>query len=206
MGFGTRFKVATRGQLRQMSTPPSGASPEAIWHQFYDTQNYLTAATTTLTFFAAANPNLNLSNMETGGQLSDPQWLSIWDVTCDFITQNTSDAGAILGELNDLSLLLKVGLPTWTLTISDKNYGPYSLSVLHGTGGPSGNVDAGTLAVGAQYANNMPTPGWNYKGSLIIPPKTSFRIVVNWNAAQATTLAILPIRLSLFGILSRRVV
>ena len=52
----------------------------------------------------------------------------------------------------------------------------------------------------------MPTPGWDYKGSLIIPPKTSFRIIVNFGgAAQATTLAVVPMRISLFGILSRRV-
>lgn len=206
MGFGQRFKVATRAQLRQMSTPPSGASPEAIWHQFYDTQDYVSATTTTLTFFATPNVDLTLSNMETGGQLSDPQWLSIYDITLDFLSQNTTQAAGLLGELNDLSLLLKVGRPTWTLTISDKNYGPYSLTVLHGTGGPSGTIDAGTLAAGIQYANNMPTPGWNYKGSLIIPPKTSFRIVVNFGAAQTTTLTPLPMRISLFGILSRRVV
>ena len=68
------------------------------------------------------------------------------------------------------------------------------------------HIDAGTLAVGIQYANNPLSPCWNYKGSLIIPPKTSFRISVAWSAAQATTLATVPIRLSLFGILSRRVV
>jgi len=206
MSFGTRFKTASRAQLRRMSTPPSGASPEAIWHQFYDTQNYLTGATTNLVFFAAPNADRTLTNLETGGQLSDPQWLSIYDITCDFLTQNTSQAAGVLGELNDLSLLLKVGRPTWTLTISDKNYGPYSLTTLHGTGGPVGAIDAGTLAVGIQYANNTLSPGWNYKGSLIIPPKTSFRISVAWSAAQATTLATVPIRLSLFGILSRRVV
>lgn len=206
MGFGTRFKTASRAQLRAASTPPSGASPEAIWHQFYDTQNYLTAATTVLTFFSTPNADRTITNLETGGQLSDPQWLSIYDITCDFLTQNTSQAAGILGELNDLSLLLKVGRATWTLTISDKNYGPYSLTTLHGTGGPVGTVDAGTLAIGIQYANNTLSPGWNYKGSLIIPPKTSFRIVLNWSAAQATTLATVPLRLSLFGILSRRVV
>ncbi|MCP4899818.1 MAG: hypothetical protein GY906_22860 [bacterium] len=209
MGFGARFKVATRGQLRQMSTPPSGSSPEAIWQQFYDTQP-ATAGTTIQTFFAAPVADRTLTNMDTGGQLSDPQWLSIYNITLDFLTQNTIEDPLIdaAGELNDLNLLLKVSRPTWTLVISDKSYGPYSLTTLHGTGGPSGNIAVGgaAAAAGAQYANNMPTPGWDYKGSLIIPPKTSFRIVVNYGVPVAALDAVtVDMRISLFGILSRRV-
>lgn len=203
MGFGVRFQGATRGQLAARATPPSGASPEAIWHQWYDTQSYLTGATTTLTFFQTTNADPTLSNMQAAGQFPDPMWFTLYDLTCDFLSQNTAQAANVLGELNDQSLLLKVGRATWTLTISDKNYGPYSLTVLHGTGGPVG-MGWGAVATGGQYSNNCLTPGWSYQGSLIIPPKTSFKIVLNWAAAQGTTLATLPIRLSLFGILSRR--
>jgi hypothetical protein len=205
MGFGTRFNPASRSQLARMSIPPSGDSPEAIWHQFYDTQTYTDNATTTLTFFANPAADRTLTNMETGGQLSDPQYFSIYDVCCDFLTANTEATTAVPGELNDLSLLLKVGRPTWTFTLSDKNYGPYSLTTLHGTGGPVGGVSVGSIATTvSQWANNALGPGWNYKGSIIIPPKTSFRITVNWAAAQNLT-ADVKVRLSLYGILSRAV-
>jgi hypothetical protein len=203
--LGVRFNAATRAQLQRRATPSSGQGPEAIWHQFYDTQNYLTAATTRLQFFGVTNVDRTLSNMPAAGQLPDPQYLSIYQITCDFLTQNTSDAGAVLGQLNDQMLLQLVGRGTFTLTISDKTYGPYSLTCLHGTGGPVGGVDAGTLAVGAQWATNSLSAGWNYNGTIIIPPKVNFGIELVWGAAQATTLATLPIRISVFGILSRRV-
>ncbi len=200
--FGTRFKAGTRGQLRALSTPPSGASPEAIWQQYFDTQVYLLAGSARLQFFQVTNVDQTISNMPAAGQLPDPQWLSIYDITCDFNTQPTLDT-VVAGELNDLSLLLKVGRPTWTLSISDKRYGPYKLTTLHGTGGPVGNVSAGGTNV-VQYANNALNPGWNYNGTLIIPPKTNFNIEVVWGNPQAVTQNV-EISISLMGILSRRV-
>jgi len=207
--LGTRFKAATRAQLRSRSTPPSGASPEAIWHQFYDTQTYTDNSTTRLQFFQTTNVDATITNMPAAGQLPDPQWLSIYNITLDFLNAGPTGNStiAITGQLNDLSLLLMVGRPTWTLTISDKRYGPYSLSSLHGTGAPTGNVSAGGGAandVTAQYGHNALNPGWNYNGTLIIPPKTNFTIEVNWAAAQDTT-GDVKLRMSLFGILSRRV-
>lgn len=209
MGFGVPFKAATRAQLRSRSTAPSGASPEAIWQQYYDTQSYVSATTTRLTFFQVTNVARDITNMPSAGQLPDPQWLSIYNVCCDFLTSNSSNVATdqVPGELGDLSKLLKVGRPYWMLTISDKQYGPYSLTCLHGTGGPVGFQASGnTAATGnAQYANNALNPGWNYQGSLIIPPKTNFQIEVVWAAAQTTLEDPIKIRLSLFGILSRRV-
>lgn len=207
--FGARFNAASRGALRRKSTPPSGESPEAIWQQYYDTQTFVSATTVRLQFFQTTNVDATLSNMPAAAQLPDPQWLSIWDVTCDFLVQNTSVAGAVgvTGVYNDLALLLLIGRATWTLSISDKRYGPYSLTLLHGTGSPVGFIAAnGTAAATEQHqlASNALNPGWNYKGSLIIPPKTNFNIEVVWSATQTLT-ANVPIRLSLHGILSRRV-
>lgn len=205
MGFGTRFRAATRGQLRALSTAPSGASPEAIWQQFYDTQNYVSATTVRLQFFQVTNVSANITNMTAGGQFPDPQWLSIYDITCDFLSQPTfAGTAQLAGQLNDIFLLLLIGNPFWTLSISDKRYGPYSLTNLHGTGGGVGDVASGGTT-SFQYGTNALNPGWNYKGTLIIPPKTNFTIEVVWAAAQTLNLDPTPIRLSLFGILSRRV-
>ena len=168
--LGARFKAATRGQLRARSTPPSGASPEAIWHQFYDTQTYTDATTTRLTFFQTTNVDPTLTNMKAGGQLPDPQWLSIYNITLDFLNSGPTAAStiAIVGQLNDQNLLMMVGRPTWTLSISDKAYGPYSLTALHGTGGPTGQVGGGSGAANdmtIQYGTNALNPGWNYNGT-----------------------------------------
>lgn len=207
--LGTRFKAATRAQLRAKSTPPSGASPEAIWHQFYDTQSYTDNSTTRLVFFQTTNVDATITNMPAAGQLPDPQWLSIYNICLDFLNAGptNSETGAITGQLNDQVLLLMVGRPTWTLTISDKRYGPYSLTALHGTGAPIGDVSGGTGSDhdwSIQYGHNALNPGWNYNGTLIIPPKTNFTIEVNWAAAQDLT-GDVYLRMSLFGILSRRV-
>lgn len=207
-GFGVPFKAATRAQLRAKSTAPSGASPEAIWHMFYDTQEYVSGTTQRLTFFQVTNVARDITNMPSAGQLPDPQWLSIYNVTCDFLTSLLSPPADQTGEYNDVNLLLKAGRPYWTLTISDKAYGPYPLTVLHGTGGPQGNVSVGTgnAAIATfSAANNTLGGGWNYQGSLIIPPKTNFQIEVVWAAAQTTVQDPIKIRLGLMGILSRRV-
>lgn len=206
--FGTRFKAATRAQLRSAATPPSGAAPEAIWHCFYDTQTYTDNVTTRLTFFQVTNVDATITNMPAAGQLPDPQWLSLYEITLDFNTQNSGNVavGNVVGELNDLSLLLKVGRPVWTLTISDKRYGPYPVRLLHAMGGPVGFGWSGNTAAtaNAQYANNTMSPGWNYQGSLIIPPKTNFNIELVWSAAQNLT-GDVDIAIGLHGILSRRV-
>ena len=48
-------------------------------------------------------------------------------------------------------------------------------------------------------------PGWNYFGRIIIPEQNNFNIVVNYAAAQATTATPIPVRITMFGVLSRRV-
>lgn len=208
--LGTRFKAATRAQMRAASTPPSGASPEAIWHQFYDTQLYTDNSTTRLQFFRETDVDDTITNMPASGQLPDPQWLSIYDVTLDFLNEGptvATESASAAGQLNDQSLLLLVGRPTWTLSISDKRYGPYTLTCLHGTGAPIGDVSVSTgnaADAASQYGHNALNPGWNYNGTLIIPPKTNFSLEVEWAAAQDLT-GDVYLRISMFGILSRRV-
>lgn len=211
-GFGVRFKAANRAQLRVRSTPLSGASPEAIWWQFYDTQNYPLAGVINLNFFTGVNNDRTLSNMQAAGQFPDPQWLTLYDITLDLLTGPTvvsASPPTEAGQLNDHSIILKVARGTWTLSISDKRYGPFSLTLLHGTGGPVGDIFASVLGAGpsavAQYANNTLSPGWNYAGSLIIPPKTNFAYEVQFQPVLQPVSVITPLRLSQHGILSRRV-
>lgn len=209
MGFGTRFRAAPRALLKRNANPMTADGPEAIWHEFYDTQLYTSAATTRLTYFNGTNVDATLNNMPSAGQLPDPQYFSVYDITLDFLGATAYVATGVspAGLLNDYGLILMVGRPTWTLVLADKRYGPYSLSALHGTGGPKG-VLSGTFAAGTQadYAHNNDSPGWNYFGSIIIPPKQNFFIELNWGAAVTLTQGNPRLRIGLFGILSRRTV
>ena len=210
-GFGVPFQAQSRASLKAQATPPSGQSGENIWHDLYDTLTFTSAATTNLTFYGTANVgNINLTNLDVGGQLPSPQILKVYNICCDVITGAgaagvTKSAGTVLGGLNDTWLLLLGGLPVWTFTISNKQYGPYPLSTLHGTGGPQGALAVADPAADSQQIgfNNL-TPGWNYYGRIIIPEQTSFKVRVDWNGTLTLT-ANAIIRMHLMGVLSRRV-
>lgn len=189
--------------------PPSGASPEAIWHLAYDQKTYTDNSTTTLNFFDSTNVgNSFLSNMELAGQFPAPQVFDIHGIFCDAWTASpVSTSATTVGNLNDLALLMYVGTPVWTLTLQQKKYGPYPLAALHGLGGPTGSVfAAGTAGAVAdlQYSRNDPSPGWNYNGSITIPAQTAFQFNVSWAAAQDLT-ADWKIRIAMTGKLSRAV-
>lgn len=207
MAFGAKFRALPGAAVTAAATPPSGNSQEAIWHQAYDTETYTDNVTTRLVFFQTTKADRTLSNMEQSGSFPKPQSLQIYDVTCDILSIVPVTVSAdVTGVLNDLALLLfgSNTRPTWQLNISNKNYGPYSLTVLHGTGGPVGMGWAGATVTGLQYAQNANTPGWNYFGRVIIPEQVNFNVELNWAAAADMT-ENKRIRVSLFGVLNRRV-
>jgi hypothetical protein len=221
-GFGARFRAVSNAAVNAAATPPSGNAAEAIWHQLYDTQYFTQAAPPgSLTFFIAPSVDRTLSNMPQGGVLPRPQSLQIYQITLDILpdtsiatgaTQNyvtTAAAGAVTGILDDMALLVfgGDGRPIWTLEISDKKYGPYSVTVLHGTGGPTGWgwTDGGGAGADLQFAKQSETPGWTYEGRVIIPEQVNFQFTIVWNVAPAALTNSYWHRVSLFGVLNRRV-
>lgn len=191
----------------QKAIPPSGRSPEAIWHLAYDTKTFTSASTTSLSFFDAVNVGtLDLSNMEVGGQFPAPQVFDIHGIFCDLWAPaaGVSTSAATTGNLNDIMLLLFVGRPRWTLTIQQKNYGPYPLLALHGLGSPVAQLSQTVATVSQQQATNDRSPGWNYNGSITIPAQTAFQFTVVWQAAQTLTANWL-VRIGMTGKLSRAV-
>jgi len=208
-GFGAPFRALPKAAVEAAATPSSGHAQESIWHQLYDTQTYVSAATTRLVFFNAANADRTLTNMEQAGALPRPQSLQLHNICCDLLslTPVSTAAGGIAGVLNDMALLLlaSASRPTFTLSISQKSYGPYSLTLLHGTGGPAGfGWGTFTAEESIQYSRNDPGPGWNYFGRVIIPEQVNFNLEMNWAAAQTLT-GDTRVRCSLFGVLNRRV-
>jgi hypothetical protein len=209
-GFGVPFRPQSNAAVTAGATPASGNTAEAIWHQLYDTQLYTSGATLTTQHFLSPGVDPTLSNMTQAGTLPSPQTMQIYDITLDILSLtpvSISAAGTVVGVLNDFAFLIFGSLqrPTWTLTISQKAYGPYSLTVLHGTGGPTGWF-AGTFAAttSMQYARNEPSPGWNYYGRVSILQQMQFSLTLNW-AAFATLTGNVNLRVSMFGVLNRRV-
>lgn len=210
MGFGTKVRALPRSAVLAQATPPSGASQEAIYDQRFDTQTYPAAGIRTLTFFSNVNADKTLSNMEAAGQFPAPQSFRIHQVACDIFpaAAGLSSSADATGNVNDLVKILYQSRPTWQLNISSKLYGPYSLTLLHGTGGPQGFLGvAGTAGAvtDVQHARNETSPGWDYCGSLIIPEQTAFSIVVNFQNTLVPIAVDHLIRVSILGIMQRRV-
>ncbi len=151
-------------------------------------QTFTSAATTRMVFFQAANADRTLSNMDQGGAFPRPQKMRLFNLCLDILNPiPVSTAATLTGALNDLALLLigSAQRPTWTLNISQKAYGPYSLTTLGGTGGPVGIVGSGDGAEIIQFAKNDPSGGWNYFGRVTIPEQVNFFTEINY-AATAT--------------------
>lgn len=179
----------SRQELNFLSFPVETGQNEAVPWVLFDSQTYTSAATTTLTFFGAAQANRTLSNLSQGGQLPEPQYFEIYNLGFDLLKDATTDAGAETGALDDINKLMLVGQPIFTLEIANKNYGQFPLSFLHTSGGFWG-VGWGTFTAeeSIQIGNNsVPDGGWNWHGGVIIPPKQNFSVVVTWNAAQTLT-------------------
>lgn len=190
----------------QKAIPPSGRSPEAIWHMIYDTKVYTDNSTVSLNFFDSTNVGtLDLCNMELPGQFPAPQVFNIHGIYCDMWTAiGVSTSATNTGNINDIMLLLFVGRPRWQLTLQQKGYGPYPLRVLHGTGAPAVFGFSSDGAEILQQAAADRSPGWNYNGSITIPSNTAFQFNITWAAAQDLT-ADWRIQISMTGKLSRAV-
>jgi hypothetical protein len=206
--FGAHFTPLSNDQVRALAQPPSGNAAECIYHQYYDTQLFTSASTDEQQFFAVSNSDKTITNLPQGGQLPAPQLFQIYDVCCDIlpVTPVSTVAAAATGILNDMGLMLFGAgqRGTWLLSISNKNYGPYSLTTLHGTGGPTGWGWGSNSTNLQQFARNDPSPGWNYLGRQIIPEQVNFYIELDWAATSTLEDGNPYVRISMFGVLNRR--
>jgi hypothetical protein len=202
----------TRQQLMRLANPEQANQPEVLPWVLYDTQVYVDATTTSLTFFANTNNNKSLSNMESAGQIPDPQFFEIHYFGLDMQRLVTTTAGGIPGAINDVQALIYGDANTgaeagrWTFNISNKRFGPFPLSFLHASGGVTGFM-AGTWTAeeSLAYANNGIFDGGFYVGgNLIIPPKVGFDVTLDWGGTVDLT-ADMALRMWMLGVLYRRV-
>lgn len=200
-------KNVTYQQLMAEANPSNPRQPQSLPWTLYDTQQYPAAGTQNLTFFASSQADKTLSNMETGGQLSDPQFFEVWYIQCDFLRAGpTTDAG-LVGQANDIELVLKTARATWLLDISNKLYGRFPLRQVHASGGAIGPIGGTTAAGGTiQLAQNgIVGGGWWVGGEIIIPPKVGFNFQLLFQSTLVPIAVATNIVISLVGVLHRRV-
>ena len=196
--------AASYQELVAAVNPSSAGGPETIPWWFYDTQTYTSGSTTELQYFAAQQSARDLGNLPTGGALPDPNFFAIAFINLDFMQNasgtpyTTTSAGATLpantGALNDIGSLLLSGRGRFTLTLSDKLYGPWPLSVTGGTGAALGFLSdtnattaAASQAVTHQFAYNALHGGAYIGNRIILPPKVGWFITADWPAALTLT-------------------
>jgi hypothetical protein len=94
--------------------------------------------------------------------------------------------------------------------MSNKRYGPFSLTMTAATGGATfSGYGYGTAANGTSAGvvnNGIPgSGGYPFSGALVIPPKIGFDITIRFGTAVTLVTTPLNIRISLVGALYRRV-
>jgi hypothetical protein len=205
------IRAQTFEALTIAANPQSADIPQTIPYYFYDTQTFVDNTTTALTFFAVAQADRSLSNWPVGGVLPQPQFFGIEGIMLDLYSTTatqfvTTAAGGVVGAIDDLGLMLLTGRPRITLTLSSKDYGPFPLSLCHGTGGPTGfGWGTFTAEESLQYANNGVFDGGLYIGQAInIPPQVDFNVRIDWPAAVNIS-GDYRLRVTMSGVLSRRI-
>lgn len=204
-----RVVARTRPALARSANPVSAKEPEALPWVLFDTQAWTSTTTITQTYFQAVQGDKTLGNMEGPGQLPDPQYFEIHYIGCDFLlTPNSVASVAVAGPLNDIAQFLFAQRGTFLFDISNKKVGPFPMSFLHGSGGPTGYL-AITNAASAQkneFANNgIFDGGFCVGGAILIPPKVGFDIILTLTAAATLQTTPLNVRIWMAGALYRRV-
>lgn len=214
MGFTINTVAKPRAVLEAQANPESASQPSAEPWVLFDTQLFTTASTTQLTYFQTVQSNKSLGNIDGPGQLPEPQFFEIVRMGLDIITPPSVASAATANDgalLNVFSLLFGDATTTgaeqglFTFKMSGKESGPFPLSFLHCSGGPTG-YGWGTATNSFNFANNgQMDGGWCVNKALTIPPKINFSVILNWGGVIAVTGGPIPLRVWMAGVLHRRV-
>lgn len=201
----------TRDDLDALANPMFANQPEVVPWQLYDTQSIATGAAGPFVFFQSINVDKTLSNMEGPGQLPDPQYLVVHYVACDFLqAPAVQDGTAVAANVANVENILRTCRATLEFNMSNKRYGPFSLTMTAATGGTTGfGAAEGATAAGSftMVANNgIPgAGGYPFSGALVIPPKIGFDVTIRLGTAATILSGPINCRISLVGALYRRV-
>ncbi len=186
-------------QFEQYDTQFAGMKENIGW-TWWDVNPYTTAVTTNLGFFTTMKATINLSNMESAGQLASPKAFFLRAIRVkpylDPFDEALVAAPAVqTGLTTDLVHLFELGVAQ--LTIGQKIYGQWPLWMLSAGGGivsKMGIVAASVL----DYANNGiedPRAVYALSKPLFIAPQINFRVDLLWPAGAVTFVSTGPISL-----------
>lgn len=199
----------SRAQLKHATTPESGQTLEAVPHCLYDTQTFKAdGSSSRLDFFTSTNGDPTICNMETAGQLVSGQHFEVTRIFADVQRGVSGTAGDGAGILSDVHKLLHVARGVWSMRLGPKDIiGPIPQTMLGSSGVAAGEF-GGDLSSGAgdavQRANYPQNGGFPVAGSVIIPPNTKFGVSLIFAPGVQVT-ADTPVRVTLFGVLHRRI-
>lgn len=187
---------------------------EVLGWPWYDTQTYVSGATTALTQWFNTRNTPDLSNMVTAYQLPAENGFLARSISL-FVKQRPrvvtplAAGGYATGALDNIAQLVNTGV--FTLTIGAKPYMQLPLWRITAAGGPSGvmALSAGPASTGTSidYAQNgIPDTraGYTLTKPLFIPPLLNFSATITWPAAVTLT-ENLPLCMLLDGDLVRPV-
>lgn len=187
-----------------------------VLHGFlWDTLNYTSAATLTLTFFqnTVAATSYDVTNIQTPGLLPFPQKFLVRALRF-FVKQrpfslNNAGAGAVAAAVQNVSLLVNTGL--FVLNIGSKEYGRYPLRSITAGNGPMGSFDVSNVLIngaGVDYGQNgQPDSNSIFTLSvpLLIETSQNFNVVLTWPAALTIVQSPLPICVAMEGDIIRAI-
>lgn len=197
----------TYEQLADLARPQFVNRPEGIPWVYFDTIATVLSTPTVLTFFQTLQTNKSLGNLELAGQLTAGEYFIVNSIGMDILVPPTVTAAgsAPVGALSDVYEILNGDAVAggdsgrWSFRMLSKDIGPFPLTFLHGSGGPTGNGwGTETTATTSQYANNGIFDGGFPMGNLVIPPTTSFSVVLEWGGAT-TLVAERALRVWMYG-------
>lgn len=193
--------------LQRLASPHQG-DLESFPDIKYDRQTFPAAGgVANLPFFRAV-AGANVSNMEAAGQFPAPQWFQLFSIMVTPMAAGPSNIATTAttvdqtGIQNDWDLLCKTQGAVLSLTIAQKQYGPWPVLALHGVGGAMGFLaGAGTIAAAQflqQVQNGPADGGFGPQGEVVIPPNVGFTVNIQLAAAQALSEATL-VEVALLG-------
>lgn len=202
------IKPMSRRQLEALSQPQAvaGGQAEVSYHIIYDTATYVDNTTTELLFFNTARANQQLTNFGGRGQFPEPQFFRPYALMVDIGEDMTAASFEDMLHLLFGTLVAGVGMPTIDLEYANKRYGPWPLSMAHGTGGPVGMSDTATaVATNEMALNSYPDGGiWLAGDTVCFAPNQQFSVLLQWDGAIDIA-ADVNIRVSMAGCWYRRV-
>src|SRR3990172_970434 len=189
---GYKVQPLSYQELDGLSRPRNTEQPEGLPWVLYDTATFVSGTTTRLEFFTTLQTNKSLGNMDLAGSLTRGEYFMIYTMGLDILVPPLLSATGTpeIGALSDIQELLfgdAAGLGgdsgRFSFNMLSKSIGPFPISFLHASGGPTGFGWAGDTATGqeaASYANNGIFDGGFPFGQLVIAPNTQFSVVLEW--------------------------